>query len=463
LERVFLARWKQEERMGGTNTEGAANQGEQVETPNASTLPLGDGALAPSMRKSFVYRLYPTKQQQRLLARQLEECRWLWNTLLAERKQAWEDRRETVDYYTQKQELPDLKVGERPTLNEVHSQVLQDVALRLKKAFDAYFRRLKAGDEPGYPRFRGAGRYNSLTFPQVPVGCALDAKAKRLVVSKVGRVKVILHRPPQGTPKTATLRRTATGKWFVSLSCEWTTTPLPPTGREVGIDVGLKVFAMPSQGEPIENPRFFRSEERDLGKAQRQHQVALDAHKTLRATLTAQVKLAQPDLDAQVVWRQVSQDSAERRVWRERQRRRRIVARVHERIRWRRNDFTHQASRRLVNQYDLLAVEDLSVRNMVANHVLAKSIQDAAWTQFASLLTVKAVWAARRCVAAHPAYTSQECSCCGWRDTGLTLADRMFHCHNPARPDCGLVLDRNRNAAHNILARGKALVAMLTP
>jgi putative transposase len=118
--------------------------------------------------KTFQYRLYPTKEQQRLLSRQLEECRWLWNTLLAERKPAWEERQEPVDYYAQKAELPSLKAGERPSLHEVHSQVSQDVALRLKKAFDAFFRRLKAGETPGYPRIRGKGRYDSLTFPQVP-------------------------------------------------------------------------------------------------------------------------------------------------------------------------------------------------------------------------------------------------------------------------------------------------------
>jgi putative transposase len=310
--------------------------------------------------KTFHYRLYPTKEQQRLLARQLEECRWLWNTLLAERMQAWEERQETVDYYEQKAELPSLKAKVRPSLAEVHSQVLQDVVLRLKKAFDAFFRRLKAGETPGYPRFRGKGRYDSLTFPQVPVGCALDAQEKRLVVSKVGRIKALLHRPLDGTPKTAIIRRTATGKWFVSFSCEWEPTSLPPTGQEVGIDVGLKVFAMPTIGDPIENPRFFRAGERALAHAQRKHQVALDAHKAVRAALTTQITRMYPDLDAWQVWQTVSQDGGERPVWRERQRRRRVVARVHERIRWRRGDFAHQESRRLVNSYDFLAVEDLS-------------------------------------------------------------------------------------------------------
>jgi putative transposase len=414
------------------------------------------------MLKTFQYRLCPTKEQQRLLTHPLEECRWLWNTLLAERKQAWEQRQMTVDYYEQKAELPSLKAAERPSLAEVHSQVLQDVVLRLKNAFDAFFRRLKAGETPGYPRFRGLGRYDSLTFPQVPVGCALDATEKRVVVSKVGRVKVRLHRPLEGTPKTATIRRTATDKWFVSFACEWEPRPLPPTGREVGIDVGLKVFAMPSHGKPIANPRFFRREEHALAKAQRKHQGAEDAHQAVRAALTAQVQAAppaQPDLDARQIWQLVSQDDGERTAWLERLRRRRVVARVHERIRWRRSDFTHQESRKLVDQYDLLTVEDLSVRTMVRTRALAKSIQDAAWTQFARFLGCQAAWAGRRWVAVDPKHTSQTCSGCGWRDRALTLDDRVFHCLNPARPDCRLVLDRDRNAALNILARGRELVA----
>jgi putative transposase len=408
--------------------------------------------------KAFKYRLYPTKEQQRLLDRQLEECRWLWNTLLAERKSAWEERQESVDYYAQKAELPDLKAADHPALREVHSQVLQDVVLRLKKAFDAFSRRMKAGEEPGYPRFRGRGRYDSLTFPQVPVGCTLDAADKRVVVSKIGRIKVLLHRPLEGRPKTATIRRTATGKWFVSIACEWEPTPLPPAGREVGIDVGLKVFAMPSTGKEIANPHFFRTEEHALAKAQRKHQRALDTHNATRAAVTVRVKQAHPDLDAWQVWQLVSQDPEEHTAWRERQRRR-VVARTHERIRWRRDNFTHQESRRLVNQFDFLAVEDLSVRNLVANHQLAKSIHDAAWTQFADLVHTKAVWAGRAYVAVIPAYTSQTCSGCGWRNTALTLADRTFRCANPDRLDCGLVLDRDRNAALNIVALGRQCLA----
>jgi putative transposase len=208
------------------------------------------------MRKTFKYRLYPNKQQHRLLERQLEECRWLYNHLLAERRDAWEQRGESLRLYDQQATLPALK-AERPALAGVQSQVLQNVAVRLDLAFQAFFRRVKAGEEdPGYPRFRGRGRYDSLTFPQVPVGCRLEGK--RLRVMNAGMVKVILHRPLEGTPKTATIRRSSTGKWYVTFSCACAEpAPLPETGRAVGIDVGLKVFAMPTAGEPIANPRFF--------------------------------------------------------------------------------------------------------------------------------------------------------------------------------------------------------------
>jgi putative transposase len=361
----------------------------------------------------------------------------------------WEERQETIDYYDQKAELPHLKDHERPTLKLVNAQVAQDVVLRLKKAMDAFFRRLKAGENPGYPRFRGRGRFDSMTYPQMPDCCHLVANEKRLWVSKIGDVKFIYHRPLEGVPKTATIRRTATGKWFVTISCEWEPTVLPPTGKAVGIDVGLKTFATLSDGQEIPNPRFFRQEEHALAKAQRKHQVALDAHKAKRAEVTKQTKAEHPEMDEVQVWQAVSQDAEEQATWKARQKRRKVVARTHERARWKRDDFTHQHSRRMVNECDVIAVEDLSVKNLVHNGRLAKSIHDAAWSQFAELIACKAVWADRRFIAVNPAYTSQDCSGCGHRKTDLTLADRMYQC-----PSCGLVIDRDLNAAHNILRVG---------
>ena len=369
------------------------------------------------MRKTFKYRLYPKKQQQRLLEQQLEECRWLYNHLLAERRDAWEQRGESVRLYDQHATLPALK-AERPALAGVQSQVLQNVAVRIDLAFQAFFRRVKAGEkEPGYPRFRGEGRYDSFTFPQVPVGCHLDAEARRLRIMNVGLVKVVVHRPLEGTPKTATIRRGSTGKWYVSFSCECAEPSLlPATGQQVGIDVGLKTFATLSTGDAVANPRFFRQEEKALARAQRR---------------LSNVEKGAP----------------------ERAERRKVVARVYERTRWRRADFAHQHSRRIVNQFDLIAVEDLAVNRMRHTHCLAKSIADAAWTQFATSLSHKAAWAGRSYVAVNPAYTSQDCSGCGHRQK-LSLSDRTYTC-----PCCGLVIDRDLNASRNILRLGRQSLA----
>jgi putative transposase len=368
------------------------------------------------VRKTFKYRLYPNKQQQRLLDIQLEECRWLYNELLAARRDAWEQRQESLRLYDQQATLPALKAA-RPALAGVQSQVLQNVAVRLDLAFQAFFRRVRTGETPGYPRFRGKGRYDSITYPQVPVGCKLDAEAKRLLLHRVGEVTMLLHRPIEGTPKTATIRRSSIGKWYVCFSCECAEpSPLPATGQAVGIDVGLKTFATLSDGQEIANPRFFRRDEQALAKAQRRL-------------------------------------STEEKGTPERARRRKVVARIHERIAWRRGDFAHQHSRQIVNAFDLLAVEDLTVNQMTHNYGLAKSIHDVAWSQFADLLSYKAAWAGRKYVAVNPAYTSQDCSQCGHWQT-LSLSDRIYTC-----PCCGLVLDRDLNASLNILALGQQCLA----
>jgi putative transposase len=296
--------------------------------------------------------------------------------------------------------------------------VLQNVAVRIDLAFQAFFRRVRTGETPGYPRFRDYGRYDSIIYPQAPSGCKLEADGKRLRLHGVGEVKILLHRPIEGTPKTVTITRSSTGKWYVCFSCECAEpSPLPETGQQVGIDVGLKTFATLSTGDEVANPRFFRQEEQALAKVQRRL-------------------------------------SKEEKGTPERARRRKVVARVHERIRWRRGDFAHQHSRRIVNTCDLIAVEDLLINWMTHNHCLAKSIHDVAWSQFASLLSYKAAWAGRKQVAMNPAYTSQDCSQCGHRKTDLTLADRTHRCSC-----CGIALDRDLNASRNILALGRQCLA----
>jgi putative transposase len=365
------------------------------------------------MRKAFKYRIWPTRRQTTLLQKQLEECRWLYNHTLAMRKEAWEQDKSNLSYYQTKRCIPILKT-QRPSLKEVHSQVLQNVTERVDLAFQAYFRRVKSAEPAvGYPRFKGYSRYDSMTFTQVPTGCKVVGD--RLVVTNVGYIKIKLHRPLKGMAKTATLTRSSTGKWYVCFSVEVEPNRLPKLDNKIGLDVGLKTFATFSDGQEIGNPRFFRKEEKHLAKVQ--------------GRLTKEVK-----------------GPKERRL------RRKAVARSHERTGWKRNNFAHQHSRKVVNQFGTIFVEDLRVNRMITNHQLAKSIADAAWSNFFEMIRSKAEEAGRVFIPVNPAYTSQTCSECGYRRVGqekLTLSDRTFDC-----PKCHLHLDRDLNAALNIKAVG---------
>jgi len=372
------------------------------------------------MRKTFMYRLYPTPAQASALQGTLNECRWLYNHLLEERKTSYEEQGASLSLYDQQATFGALKAT-RPTLVGVHSQVLQNVAVRIDLAFQAFFRRVKAGEkEPGFPRFRGYGRYDSFCYPQS--GYKVEERNEgatkgRVFLSKIGHVKTIIHRPLDGTVKTCCIKRTATGKWYATFACEVEDAPLPATDSAIGIDVGLASFATLSDGSEVANPRFFRKDERALAKAQRRLAKEPRTPKGQRPTPA-------------------------------RRKKRKVVARVHERIADRRKDFTHQQSRRVVTHHGVIAVEDLSINRMAHNHCLAKSISDAAWSMFSAFLSYKAASAGRQFIAVNPAYTSQDCSRCGHRQK-LTLADRLYHC-----PCCGLEIGRDHNAAINIVTLG---------
>lgn len=312
--------------------------------------------------------------------------------------------------YEQIKRLPQIK-KEKPELKRIHSQVLQNVATRIDLAFKTFFRRCKAGEKSGYPRFRGRNRYDSITYPQYGNGAKLNADGS-LQLSKIGRVKMVYHRPIQGTPKTVTIRRSASDKWYATITCEWEPTPLQSSDCQVGIDVGLNYFAVLSNGEKISNPRFFRTDEKALALAQRR------LSKAKKVTHTAK-------------------------------KRKKVAARIHERIGFRRHNFIHQLSWDIVSIFGFIAVEDLNVNRLVHNHCLAKSISDAAWSMFFSTLFYKAECAGRICVAVNPAYTSQNCSRCGHRQK-MSLEKRMYK-----YPCCKLEIDRDLNASINILALGR--------
>ncbi|MCG8349259.1 MAG: transposase [Chloroflexales bacterium] len=326
-------------------------------------------------KTAYQYRLHLTKGQQRILAQQLEECRWVCNQTLAARRDAWEQQGTTLGLYDTHAMLPDWK-AERKTLRLVHSQVLQNVQVRVDLAFKAFFRRVKAGEQDaGHPCFKGFGRYDSIIYPQYGNGARLDGN--RLILSKIGAVRITLHRPVEGRIKTITLRRSSTGKWGVAFAVEREqhgANHVPETA--VGMDVGLAKFATLSTGETIDNPGFFRGDERDLKRAQRR--------------LSEQPK-GTP----------------------ERAKRRKVLARIHERIANRRKNFAHQESRKLVNRFGIIVFEDLRITRMLKNHCLAKSIADAAWNQFASYTRYKAADAGRTYVEVDPRGTSQHCSRCG--------------------------------------------------
>jgi putative transposase len=364
------------------------------------------------MRKTYKFRLYPTKAQQTRMERSLELCRYVYNKTLAERKTAYDERKETLSKYSLNNMLPTWK-QENPELKEVFSQTLQEVQERVDLAFKHFFRRVKYGETPGYPRFKGKGWYDSFTYPQM----GFELEGNKLYLSKIGDIRVKLHRLVKGTIKRVTIRRSSCDKWYASLTVE--SDDLEVIFKRypaVGIDMGLASFAVLSNGIKIVNPRFFRGEEKELARVQR--------------------KLSPTEKGTP-----------------ERLKAIRVVQHVHERIANKRYDFVHQLSRKLVDDYGFIAFEDLNIRGMVRTRCLSKSISDAAWRKLIMATMYKAESAGTTVVLVDPANTSKLCSRCGTL-VEKELTDRVHKC-----PICGLVMDRDQNAAVNILRLGLQSVA----
>ena len=353
-----------------------------------------------TQRKTYQHRLYPSRAQTMRLNGTLALLCELYNAGLQERRDAYRLERKSIRYIEQANQLPEIKEA-RPELNEIHSQVLQDVLRRLDKAFQAFFRRVKERNgKAGFPRFRARKRYDSLTYAQ----SGFSINGGKLRLSKIGDVRIKLHRPIEGKIKTLTVTRSCTGKWYACFSVEVELQPFPATDGVVGIDVGLSAFATLSTGEQIANPRFFRTDKKALAKAQRQ-------------------------------------------------KKRQAAARIHERIKFRRNNFAHQLSHALVSLYSAIFFEKLNIKGMVKNHCLALSISDAAWNQTIQFTTYKAASAGRLCGQVDPRGTSQRCSVCG----AIVVKDLSQRIHDCS---CGITLDRDHNAALNILALGLQSVSL---
>jgi len=278
-------------------------------------------------------------------------------------------------------------------------------------AYQAFFRRLRAGQNPGYPRFRNRHRFDSIIFPVYDNGVRI--KDDRLYVQNAGSIKVKWHRPVGGMPKSVTLRRLC-GKWYVSISCAVPAQLLPLSLEELGIDVGIENFATMSDGQHIANPHYLELGQESLANAQRKlSRRKKGSHRRSKAAV--------------------------------------LVAKHHLKIKRQRTDFAHKLARGLVTDYGFLAVEDLNIQGMVRNHHLARSISDASWGQFVTILSAKAEEAGRECIKVNPNGTSQACSGCG------AIVKKGLSVRQHVCPHCGLSIHRDVNAAINILRLGQSL------
>lgn len=362
------------------------------------------------MRLTYKYRLFPTNAQRTSLERVLELCRWVYNDTLAVRKNVYEQEQKMLSLYDTNSLLTQWK-ADKPALKAVHSQVLQNVQERVDLAFKGFFRRVKTGEAPGYPRFKGHGRYDSFTFKQSGFKLVGD----KLILSKIGDVRIKLHRPLGVDIKTLTVQRDSVGNWYACFSGECDTQPLPTNHNVVGVDLGLATFAYFSNGEKIDRQRWMSKDAKDVARLQRKKE-----------------KFAKGSPERRKVVRS--------------------LCHAYKRVANRRRNFAHQESRKLVNEYQFIAFEKLDTRKMQSsgNKVINRGIADVAWGQFVQFTTYKAENAGRGVVLIDPRDTTQACSGCG----AIVPKDITVRIHDC--PHCGLKISRDHNAALNVLARGLA-------
>ncbi|NEQ76171.1 MAG: transposase [Okeania sp. SIO2C9] len=388
------------------------------------------------MRTAYQYKLLPNKEQIATIEMWLELLRRQYNYRLGERFSWWEENRcpvnacplvmpipqlrDNPDYYSQKRDLVNTK-DKFPEYKLIHSQVLQDCTKRVKLAFDRWFKADKNGDKLGKPRFKRKGRYRSFCYPQIKQDCI---EGNKINLPKIGKVKLIQHRPiPEGFQiQTVTISRKADG-YYVTLSLEdksvpqFTTEVKPTSENTLGIDMGLKDFLVTSNGESVPIPQYYRSSQKRL--------------KTLQKPLSRKKKGSKRCLKALLA-----------------------VAKQHKKVADKRKDFHFKTANELLSKAEVIAHENLNIKGLAKTR-LSKSINDAGWDQFLSILAVKAVSAAppeeanagQKTIAVNPKNTSQDCSNCGEK-VPKELDIRTHSC-----PHCGILIDRDLNAAINIKNR----------
>ncbi|SKT85771.1 RNA-guided endonuclease InsQ/TnpB family protein [Mycobacteroides abscessus] len=387
------------------------------------------------MRRAYVFRLRPTSRQHVALAACVDAHRELYNAALQERRDGWSHNKTRIYYGGQSAQLTEIR-RVRPDQAVWSFSSQQATLRRLTKAFDGFFRRVKRGETPGYPRFKGKARFDSVEWPKDGDGARWLPETKRVYLQGIGQVKVELHRPVAGRVKTIQVKRQGR-RWVLVLSCDDVpATPLPATGRRAGVDVGVVTYATLSDGTEVANPRWARQEAARLEAAQQ---------RLARAKRGSNTRIARRD----------------------------SVAARHRKIANRRKDFHHKHARELVAGYDLLVVEDLTIANMVrrakpkpdperpgqflpngarAKSGLNRSISDAGWGQFVSILRAKAEDAGRIWIEVNPRHTSDGCECCGHAAPENRVSQAAFVCQR-----CGHTAPADEHAARNILRAGLAL------
>jgi putative transposase len=357
--------------------------------------------------RTYKYRLYPNRLQRESLDKLLEIHRTVYNDALTERRLAWERCHTSVNYYVQANQLRATR-AEDGDLAFANYSSLQHTMRRLDHSFSAFFRRIKTGETPGYPRYRSRKRFDSFEYTYGD-GCKLRLEQRtRFYVQNVGELRIKYHRPALGTIKHVVLKRSL-GKWYACLQWEAADTVAPGhEGPAVGIDLGLHHLVALSDETFVENPRWLRESLADLRVAQRR--------------------------------------LARRKRGSNRRRKAAVqVARRYEHVSGQRRDFWHKATAELAKTYGLIAMEDLPLAFMTHNRSLALSTHDAGLGMFKAMMTYKAEYAGTLLVLVNPRHTSQVCSGCG------SLVDKDLSVREHVCPDCGLILDRDVNAARNIL------------
>jgi putative transposase len=380
----------------------------------------------PWMKKAYSFRIYPNKNQEVKLNKTLNTCRHLYNDALFERKRQIELNKLRRDFQvfpwgssikpewiSYEDQANNLSSNKDFFQKEVHSQVLQNVLKRVNKSIENFFNGF------GFPRFKGKNKYNSFTYPQSGFEVEIEnGKEGKLRLSKIGMMRIILHRDIEGKIKTCTIKKDV-NQWYAIFTADIKKIKKKigkvPIEKKIGVDVGLINLLALSNGEMIEPPKFFRKLENKLAKEQRKL-----SRKKLRSNSRKKQKIK--------------------------------VAKVHRKIRNQRKDFSHKTGKTLVNRFDFIGFENLHIQNMMKNHHLAKSIADAGWYQLQILTASKAEEAGKQVKLCIANGTSQTCHICG-NIQKMTLKDRVFRCNH-----CGNIDNRDINSANEVLNRCRCTV-----